>query len=142
MTRRPEEKSGSVGRTGRAGAPASARPMAVRSDRTPSAKEGPSATPAAAVGLRYQRAPGVVMRRVAGEVLLVPARRRVADLAAIFALNETGEVVWEMVERPCSASAIGLEIARRFDVEEGVAVGDCRRMLDRLEREHLVVPVT
>ena len=90
---------------------------------------------------RFKRAPGVVARRVAGEMLLVPARRKVSELAAIFALNKTGEVVWELLDSPATAEAIGRELAKRFTVELEAAAGDCARILGDLERERLVIAV-
>ena len=45
----------------------------------------------------HARQPGVISRSIAGETILVPARRRASEMA-LFTLNEVGSFVWERLD--------------------------------------------
>ena len=89
-------------------------------------------------GAVYARREGVVLREVAGERLLVPIRKDVADLKAIFALNRVGLRIWELLdgERPLEGVLAG--ILERFDVPVAEAEADLVAFVGRLEAANLV----
>jgi hypothetical protein len=89
-------------------------------------------------GAVYARREGVVLREVAGERLLVPIRKDVADLKAIFALNGVGLRIWELLdgERPLEGVLAG--ILERFDVPVAEAEADLVAFVGRLEAANLV----
>ena len=47
---------------------------------------------------RYAKDPNMVFRDIEGEMILVPIRRRTADLESIYTLNETGARIWELLD--------------------------------------------
>ena len=49
---------------------------------------------------QFARSDNVVSRVIAGERLLVPIRRGVADLASLFSFNGVGSTIWEALDRP------------------------------------------
>ena len=67
-------------------------------------------------GAVYARREGVVLREVAGEHILVPIRRDVADLKAIFALNGVGLRIWELLDGARALDGVLAELVERFDV--------------------------
>jgi hypothetical protein len=89
-------------------------------------------------GAVYARREGVVLREVAGEHLLVPIRKDVADLKAIFALNGVGLRIWELLdgERPLEGVLAG--VLERFDVPVAEAEADLVAFVGRLEAANLV----
>jgi hypothetical protein len=89
-------------------------------------------------GAVYARREGVVLREVAGEHLLVPIRRDVADLKAIFALNGVGLRIWERLDGATALDRVLAEILERFDVPAEEAAADLRAFVDRLEAAGLV----
>jgi hypothetical protein len=86
----------------------------------------------------YARREGVVLREVAGEHILVPIRRDVADLQAIFALNRVGLRIWELLDGVRSLDGILGELLERFDVAAEEASVDLRSFVERLSAAGLV----
>jgi len=48
----------------------------------------------------YVRSGSVVSRVIAGEMLIIPVRKGVGDLASIYSLNEVASFIWQMIEHP------------------------------------------
>jgi uncharacterized protein (DUF2267 family) len=59
-----------------------------------------------------------VQRDVAGECILVPIRRNLADANSIYVLNETGAALWNRIDGKRSVQAIGEEFSQEYDVTE------------------------
>ena len=86
----------------------------------------------------YARRADVLLREVAGEQLLVPIRRDVADLQAIFALNALGVFVWERLDGERTVQAVLASIAERYDVGLDDAQADLLAFLERLSAAGLI----
>ena len=84
------------------------------------------------------RADGFATRNVAGETILVPVRKGVADLECVFTLDEVGSAVWRALESPKSAEEVAGEIAREFEVDEAEARRDVVEFLGVLRESRLV----
>lgn len=54
----------------------------------------------------YRKSPDIVSRNVVGEVILVPIRRRLADIDSLFALNEVAARIWGLIDGQRSLGAI------------------------------------
>jgi hypothetical protein len=89
-------------------------------------------------GAVYARREGVVLREVAGEHLLVPIRKDVADLKAIFALNGVGLRIWELLDGETPLDGVLSGLLERFDVPAAEAEADLLAFVGRLEAAHLV----
>ena len=86
----------------------------------------------------FSRAKDFAVRVIAGETILVPIRSGVADLDSIFLLNETGSVVWEMVEGVSSPDELVDAVVERFDVSREDASRDVTEYLSKLEQAGLI----
>jgi hypothetical protein len=86
----------------------------------------------------YARREGIVLREVAGEQILVPIRRDVADLKAIFALNTVGRCIWELLDGTRGTDAVLAGLVERFDVSPEEASADLRAFVERLTQAGLV----
>lgn len=86
---------------------------------------------------RFRRAPGVVLRHVAGEHMLVPTVTREVDLDRLFLLNATGVSVWERLDGTVSAGELGEGVAAAFGIDAAAAEADVVRFLTGLEQQHL-----
>lgn len=86
----------------------------------------------------YARRDGVVLREVAGEQILVPIRRDVADLKAIFALNTVGRCIWELLDGTRGTGAVLAGLVERFDVSPEEASADLHAFVERLTQAGLV----
>lgn len=86
----------------------------------------------------FTRAPNVVGRQVAGEFVLVPVVRNVAEIGSIFVLNEVGSVVWSAVERACVGHDVVELVVQEFEVTPEQAKGDVESFLKDLSSAGLV----
>jgi len=89
----------------------------------------------------YVRSGAVVSRLVGGEMLVVPVRGGVGDLASIYSFNEAGTLIWEALARPISLEALVDSIEREFMVSRDQAVQDVVAFLSDIFSEGLLVIV-
>lgn len=85
---------------------------------------------------RYQRRSGVVARRVAGELLLVPLVGRAVDertrSAELYVLNHTGEFLWQHLSSPISVADLARKLMNEFEITAELARADAEKFLDSL----------
>jgi hypothetical protein len=79
-----------------------------------------------------------VTRVIAGETLIVPIAAGVADLEAIYTLNDVGSRVWDLLESPTSTRQIAARIAAEYDVSAETAVRDVAEFVAALRAAGLV----
>jgi hypothetical protein len=80
----------------------------------------------------WVRSRAVVSRTIARETLIIPVRGRVGDLASIYSFNETGSLIWKLLESPRALIEIVDEIAREFDVRREQAESDAIGFVNEL----------
>ena len=86
----------------------------------------------------YTICPDVVLRKVAGERLLIPVRGNLADLQNLFVLEGVGERVWERLDGVRSVKMIAGEIAEICGAPQETVEKDCVAFLSELHSEGLV----
>lgn len=79
-----------------------------------------------------------VTRDVSGETVIVPVRSGVADLNAIFVLNETATWIWAQLDGKRSLNDLADGLAGEFDIARGQAEKDVLNFLAGLKAEGLV----
>ena len=65
----------------------------------------------------YRRNPNMVFREIAGELILVPIQRNAADTDSIFVLNETGAILWKLIDGTSSLNDIITGMLDEFEVD-------------------------
>ena len=80
----------------------------------------------------------LVTRSIGGETLIVPVRSGVADLECIYALNEVGSRIWELLDERTPVKKIVETICSEYDVTPEQAVRDISELLSSLEAAGLV----
>jgi hypothetical protein len=85
---------------------------------------------------RFVRSADVVVRRVAGELVLVPTVRRAsADFrpeASFHVLNESGEFLWEQLESPADVEELTSKLMLHYEIDADVARRDVESFLTDL----------
>jgi len=67
--------------------------------------------------VRYVRNPDFIFRKVVDEVILVPLKQNVADMDAIFSLNEVGAFVWDQLDDSKTLTDLKSAVFSEFDAE-------------------------
>ena len=87
---------------------------------------------------RCQRSQSVVSRVIGGETLIVPVRGKVGDLASIYSFNETGSLIWKLLESPIPFAHLVEAVANEYDVERERAERDVRQFVAEMVAVGLV----
>jgi hypothetical protein len=86
----------------------------------------------------YEKDPNVVYREIAEERILVPIRKKVADMASIYVLNETGARIWDLMDGQRSLAEIRDVLVEEYDVEPQTAAEDLIQMVGELHELEIV----
>lgn len=73
-----------------------------------------------------------LLRRAAGLTVIVPVGRAAADFPGMISVNETGEFLWELLEREQTLDALISVMTASYQVESSRAEADIRAFLSRL----------
>ena len=82
---------------------------------------------------RYEKDASIVHRNIAGETILVPIRRHVADLESIYTLDEVAARIWELIDGQRRVSEIRNAIVEEYEVSPDVAEADLMEFIQQLE---------
>jgi hypothetical protein len=86
----------------------------------------------------YRKNPSFVGRCIAGETILVPVTSNVAQLDSVFTLNETGTLIWGLLDGQTPLDRITQAIAAEFHVSAEEAEKDALQFLGSLEGAGLI----
>jgi hypothetical protein len=79
-----------------------------------------------------------VTRKIAGETLVIPIAGGVADLEAIFTLNEVGSRIWGLIGSASPVGQIIDQLVAEYDVSREEAASDVNQFLDALRSARLL----
>jgi hypothetical protein len=86
----------------------------------------------------FHKDKNLVARSIAGETLIVPVRSGIANLDYIYALNEVGSRVWDLLNERVPVSQIVDAICSEYEVSPEQAARDIGELLSRLEAAGLI----
>ena len=70
--------------------------------------------------------------------MLVPVSDNIADMEAVYTLNETGAFIWDLIDGKRSIEEIAEELVKEFDVDSPTASIDVNELVKELA-EYLVI---
>lgn len=73
-----------------------------------------------------------LLRRAAGLTVIVPVGKAAVDFPGMISVNETGEFLWDLLEREQTLAALVSALTSAYQVESEQAEADVRAFLDRL----------
>ena len=82
--------------------------------------------------------PDVVARQVAGEHLLVPVRRGVAEMDDLFTADPAGSFIWSCLDGRRDLAAVARLVVDEFEVEPPKALADVLAFAAELSAAGLV----
>lgn len=74
----------------------------------------------------------LVKREIAGDVILVPVGDASLMLQGLLTLNETGELLWDMLPNAADEAALVHALTEAYEVDEATAQADVRAFMARL----------
>src|SRR5438093_1260746 len=77
-----------------------------------------------------QKNPSFVSRKIVDEVILVPVSHKVGEIDCLYALNEVGARIWDLIDGDRSLKELRDAIIAEFEVSETEAEQDCAALLE------------
>lgn len=74
----------------------------------------------------------LIKRNIAGDVLLVPAGNTSLDLKGMIVLNDTGEFLWDNIEKAETQTQLAEMLLGEYDVAADAAAADTEEFLAKL----------
>ena len=91
-----------------------------------------------AIGTRLQRSQSVVSRVVCGEAIVVPIRRGAADMDSIYTFNETGSLLWSLIEKGATNGDLSAQLESEYGIAAEQAADDTARFVEELKEAGLI----
>lgn len=79
---------------------------------------------------RIERNPNFIFRMILDEAILVPIRKDIADLNALYALNEVGAFIWQQLDQPLTLAELQAKVLTEYEAEPQVILEDLTAYLD------------
>lgn len=83
----------------------------------------------------YRVKEGFIIRKIGGHVMAVPIGTQTSEMHGMIALNETGELLWNMLEKGATPEELADALAEHYEVEKSVALNDVIRFIDMLKEQ-------
>ena len=82
---------------------------------------------------------GFLLRKVAGEYIVVPSGNAMVDFKAMISLNETGAFLWEALKEEKTEADLVAALLGEYDVDEATATEDVNGFVNLLKEKNLLV---
>lgn len=89
----------------------------------------------------YVKDPSIVYREIAGEAILVPIRRNVADMDSVYMLDSVGVDIWNLIDGKRTLPDILNALLGEYDVEAEVLSKDLAEFIEQLESTGVIKAV-
>lgn len=80
----------------------------------------------------------VILRKIAGEYVLIPVGKAAENLYGIISLTESGKILWQKLEQDCTEEELVEELLAQYEVDRETASTDVRNFLEKLKKENLL----
>ena len=85
------------------------------------------------VARRYVKDPSVVYREIAGEAILVPIRRNLADMESVYTLDGVAADIWELIDGERTVADMLDMLLDEYDVSAEILSRDLNEFIEQLE---------
>lgn len=89
--------------------------------------------------MKYQIRAGVVLKKVAGEYLLLATMEASQYCPYVYQVNETAAFFWYLLERQLVEDEMVTEIAAEYEVPEEAARQDLRKFIQALHQQGYLI---
>ncbi len=74
----------------------------------------------------------LIKREIAGDTILIPIGKTIADSSGLFLLNEQGAFLWDIIPAAETEEELTEALLTEYEVDRETAEKDVREFLDRL----------
>ena len=82
---------------------------------------------------------GFITKKVAGDVIVIPAEQALVDFKAIITLNEAGAYLWELLKEDITKEKLLENMLKEYDADENMLSADIDEFISVLEEKGLLV---
>lgn len=75
----------------------------------------------------------MMIREIAGEVILVPVGQSSMSIHGIISLSESGALLWRQLQNECSQDDLVNAILKEYDIDEVTAKEDVKVFVDKMK---------
>ena len=79
---------------------------------------------------KIERNPDFIFRMILDEAILVPIRKDIADLNALYTLNDVGAFVWQQLDQPQTLGEIQTNLLVEYDAEPETILQDLQAYIE------------
>lgn len=76
----------------------------------------------------------IVTRKTGNEYVLVPVTNNIADMNSVFTLNESGAIIWEMIDGEKSIGDLVEAVIKEYDIDYKTAEEDVFAFIDKMKK--------
>lgn len=87
----------------------------------------------------YQANPNFIMRKIAGQDVLVAIGREIADFRGYIKMNATAACIWQMLKNKVAEDEIIEQVVAEFDAPRELIENDVRGTLNALIERKMVM---
>lgn len=80
----------------------------------------------------------LIKREIAGDVILVPVGQSVIESNGLYALNELGSFIWDMLPDVESIDDIVKEVLNEYEVDEETAKNDIIEFINKMKELQII----
>lgn len=81
---------------------------------------------------------GFITKKVAGDVIVIPAEQALVDFKAVITLNETGAYLWKLLEEEQTKESLVENMCREYEADKELISADVDEFLKVLEDKGLL----
>lgn len=81
---------------------------------------------------------GFITKKVAGDVIVIPAEQALVDFKAVITLNETGAYLWKLLEEEQTREGLVENMCKEYDGNKELIAKDVDEFLKVLEDKGLL----
>lgn len=86
----------------------------------------------------YKKNPKIVARKSGDEYILVPITDNVANMEAVYTMNETAAFIWENIDGSRSIEEIAGLLSDEFEADKDTAMADVIELIEDLQMHEIV----
>ncbi len=78
------------------------------------------------------------LRKVGDSAIVIAVGKAGLDLNGMISLNETGELLWKLLEKGAEEETLVAELVKTYDIDENTAKADVKAFIESLEGKNIL----